>query len=465
MRDETDSSSAAGKLRILIVDDDERFLEGISMLMKDRCDLRAAKSGEQALDEFRTYSFDAVLLDIGLGKKSIDGLQVLEKIREEDPGVPVIMVTGDSSFASVREAFKKGATDYIDKKPEGKDLHRRIMHALRERNRVRANESLRRDLSHYVGEMIGDGPKMRELRESVRLAARHPMPVLIAGETGTGKELVARDIHRLFSPEGPYESLNCALPPAGSFERELFGCEKGAFTDVDRMIGRFESAGDGIVLLDEITEIDSSLQAKLLRIIQEREFQRLGGVKRIPLRAKLLATTNRDLEESLSSGKLRRDLFYRFSAPAIRVPPLRERPEDIPALVEYFLERKPRELGMPRRDMPPGLLAELCARDWPGNVRQLEKAVEAYIIGGAGCAAPPMFAGDGGEGDDGANLFRMDYQTAKAAAVKAFQRKYLKVMLESCGGDLTEAARKMNLTRYGLQKILEQLEAPERDRS
>jgi len=465
MRDEMDRRLPGGRLRILIVDDDKRFLESISALMKDRCDVRTAKSGEQALDEIQRYSFDAVLLDIGLGSRSMDGLQVLEKIREDDAGVPVIMVTADSSFASVRDAFKKGATDYIDKKPEGKDLQRRIMHALRERNRMRANESLRRNLSHYVGEMIGDGPKMRELRENIRRAAQHPLPVLIAGETGTGKELVAREIHRLFSPEGPYESLNCALPPAGSFERELFGCEKGAFTDVDRMIGRFESAGEGIVLLDEITEIDANLQAKLLRIIQEREFQRLGGVKRIPLRAKLLATTNRDLADSLATGKLRPDLFYRFSVPAIRVPPLRERREDIPALVEYFLDRKPRELGMPRRDVPPGLLAELCARDWPGNVRQLEKAIEGHILGGADCAALGMTAGDEIEADEGANIFRMDYQTAKAATVKAFQKRFLKVMLESCGGDLTEAARKMNLTRYGLQKILERLDPSKRDGS
>jgi DNA-binding NtrC family response regulator len=458
MRNQTDRSNPADRLRILIVDDDAQFLEGMSMLMRERCDIRVAKSGAQAIDEFRNYSFDAVLLDIGLGSRSMDGLQVLERIHEEDPSVPVIMVTGDTTLQSAREAFKKGAVDYIDKKPEGKELYRRIMHALQERNRIRANESLRRNLSQYVGEMIGESSKMRELRESIRLAARHPLPVLITGETGTGKELVAREIHRLFSPEGPYESLNCALPPAGSFERELFGCEKGAFTDVDKMVGRFESAGEGVVLLDEISEIDSTLQAKLLRIIQEREFQRLGGVKRIPLRAKLLATTNRDLDDSLSKGKLRPDLFYRFSVPAIRVPPLRERAEDIPALVEYFLERKPRELGMPRREMPPGLLAELRAYDWPGNVRQLEKAIEAHTISGADCAAPGRLIGDGREANESANLFRMDYQTAKAAAVKAFQKKYIKVVMDSCGGDLTEAAQRMKITRYGLQKILEQLE-------
>jgi len=458
MRNATDRSNQGERLRILIVDDDAQFLEAIATLMRERCDVRLAKSGGEALDEFRSYSFDAVLLDIGLGSKSMSGLQVLEIMREEDPSVPVIMVTGDTTLQSVRDAFKKGAADYVDKKPEGKELYRRIMRALGDRNRLRANESLRRNLSRYVGEMIGESQRMRELREAIRLAAQHPLPVLITGETGTGKELVAREIHRLFAPEAPYESLNCALPPAGSFERELFGCEKGAFTDVDKMIGRFESAGEGIVLLDEITEIDSALQAKLLRIIQEREFQRLGGVKRIPLRAKLLATTNRDLEDSLAKGRLRSDLFYRFSVPAIRVAPLRERAEDIPSFVEYFLERKPRELNMPRRELPPALMAELRAYDWPGNVRQLEKAIEAHIISGAECAIPALMAGAAGRTDEPANLYRMDYQSAKAAAVKAFQKKYIKVMLDSCGGDLSEAARKMNLTRYGLQKILEQLE-------
>ena len=447
---------AEEKLRILIVDDDDSFSRNIAMLMGDRYDVVAAGTEEEGLSLFRQAFFDAVLLDIDLGK-GVEGFELLEKLRAMDPVIPIIMVTRDSSAASVVAALKKGASDYIDKSPDISDLERRISRALEEQKLSLVNRALRKELDEIRGEMIGESEKMESVRRDIAIAAQGASPVLIMGETGTGKELVAKEIHKRFSPGKPFVALNCAAVPHDLFEARLFGSEKGAFTGAEKLVqGVFELAGDGVLFLDEMTEIGSSLQAKLLRVIEEREFERLGSSRKMRFKGKLLASTNRDVKESIANGSFRKDLYYRFSTYVVAVPPLGERRGDIPVLARYFLERKSKALKKPRPELSQIDLAKLCDYQWPGNIRELENVVEAYVVRGkiAFQSIEPEVTGPAAINDD---IFQMDYHAAKDRVLKDFQRRYVEVVLALCNGNVAEAAKRMGLSRFGLQKILEEM--------
>jgi len=447
------------RIRVLIVDDDQTFLGDIARLMTDRYRIVMARNAKEALSAHETLSFDVVLLDIDLGG-GVDGFEILETFRAADPGLPVIMVTRDSSASSAITALRKGASDYIDKQPDLGDLERRISRAIEEQRILRLNDVLQKEIDELYGRMVGESPKMQALRREIELAAQSASPVLIVGETGTGKELVAREIHRRFSPRKAFVPLNCASVPHDVFDLKLFGSVKGAFTGAEDTEGIFELARDGILFLDEITRIDSSLQAKLLRAIQEREFERLGSSRRIQFRGKLLTSTNRDLHECLESGLLQKDLYYRLSAYVINVPPLRDRREDIPLLAHHFLERKTIELKKSKPEITGEMMMTLCARDWPGNIRELENAIERYAV--SGTFQLPV----GPENEPGGllsneALFRMRYDDAKSAVVSAFQKKYTNAVLASCGGNIAAAAERMGLSRFGLQKMLKDLEGKE----
>jgi DNA-binding NtrC family response regulator len=444
------------RVRILIVDDDETFLGDLARLMTDRYEIVMSHNAKEALSAHDRLGFDAVLLDIDLGR-GVDGFEILDAFHATDPSLPVIMVTRDSSASSAIAALKKGAVDYIDKRPDLGDLERRISRAIEEQKVMRLNDALRKEIDELHGEMIGEGAKMRELRREIAFAAQGPGPVLITGETGTGKELVAREIHRRFCPGKAFLPLNCAAVPRETFSLKLFGSMRGAFSGAEDLAGIFELAYDGVLFLDEITEIDSSLQAELLRVIQEREFERHGSSRRIPFRGKLLASTNRNLPESLENGSLRKDLYFRFGTHVINAPPLRDRREDIPLLARYFLERKSVELKRAKREIGGEMMTELCGRDWPGNIRELENAIEAYVVRGA-FTGPNHFADDSGGALSGESLFQMGYRDAKTAILKEFQRKYTAAILAACGGDIGAAAERMGLTRFGLQKILNEID-------
>ncbi len=445
----------AERVRILIVDDDETFLGDLGRLMTDRYEIVMAHNAKEALSAHERLGFDAVLLDIDLGR-GLDGFEILEALRASDASLPVIMVTRDSSSASATAALKKGAADYIDKRPDLGDLERRISRAIEEQRISRLNDALRMEIDEIYGAMVGDGAKMRDLRREIAFAAGSPGPVLITGETGTGKELVAREIHKRFCPGRAFLPLNCAAVPRETFSLKLFGSVRGAFTGAEDIPGIFELVQEGVLFLDEITEIDSSLQAKLLRVVQEREFERNGSSRKIPFRGKLLASTNRPLKESLETGSLRQDLYFRFGANVVDVPALRERREDIPALARYFLERKSIELKKPKREIDEAMMIDLCRRDWPGNVRELENMVEAYVVRGA-FGGRNVFEENAEGALSGEALFRMGYRDAKNAVLKEFQRKYTGAVIAACGGDLCEAARRMGLTRFGLQKMLNEI--------
>ncbi len=444
------------RVRILIVDDDETFMGDLARLMNDRYETILARNAQEALSAHKRLGFDAVLLDIDLGR-GVDGFEVLDALRASDPNIPVIMVTRDTSAASAIAALKKGAVDYIDKRPDLGDLERRISRAIDEQRIMRLNDALRMEIDDLHGRMIGDGAKMRELRREIAIAAESSSPVLIVGETGTGKELVAREIHKRFSPSSAFVPLNCAAVPHETFSLKLVGSIRGAFSGAENLPGVFEIAHEGVLFLDEITEIDAQLQAELLRVVQEREFERNGSMRRIPFRGKLLASTNRPLKESLKNGTLRNDLYFRFGAHVIGVPPLRERREDIPALVRYFLERKSIELKRAKPEIGEAMMTDLCGRDWPGNVRELENVIEAYVVRG-GVAAPkaPEDASERAVSNEA--LCRMRYRDAKEIVLTEFQRSYTKTIIAACSGDIAKAAERMGLSRFGLQKMLNELE-------
>ena len=449
---------ADDKVQVLAVDDDRGFLDDLARLMADRYVVEKAHTPREALEAVERIAFDAVLLDLDLGRGT-DGFEVLDQLREREPELPVIMVTRDASAASAVAALKKGAVDYVDKRPDLEDLERRITRALTEQRLSGENRVLNREIDAVWGAMVGASPAMGRVREAMEQAAAGASPVLIVGETGTGKELVARGIHRRGRRDGLFRAVNCAAIPRDLFESELFGSERGAFTSASRrIIGAFEEARDGVLFLDEITELDPGIQAKLLRVIEEREFRRLGGGQRVVFRGRLVASTNRDPDQAVAEGRLRKDLYYRLNTFIIQVPPLRERIGDIPLLAEHFLTRKSAELGAPRRGLEADVVTRLCAYPWPGNVRQLQSAIERHLTGApllapapekSAAGEPPLWTDD---------LLEAPYKDAKITALRRFQKRYVGAVLAAQGGDATAAAASMGISTFGLQKMLRALE-------
>ena len=451
------------RIKILLVDDDTKFLSDMTALMAARYEIASARTGSEALATFKNRAFDAVLLDLDLGR-GMDGFEVLKRLRESAPDLPVIMVTRDTTSSSAIAAMKMGATDYIDKKPDLKALEKIISASLNQQNLSLMNRALRRDLDDQTGIMIGASEHMEALRRELRFAAETSSPVMIVGETGTGKELVAREIHKLYSPHAPFVPRNCAAVPPNTLEVELFGSVPGGFTDAKLRQGWFEIAGEGILFLDEITEIESHLQSRLLRALEERVFQRVGENRNIPFRGKILASTNQDIRKAIKDGRLREDLYYRFSTFVIHVPPLRERRSDIPLLAKHFIRKYSLEQKKPEPLLPDELLLRICSHDWPGNVRDLKNALERYII--CGTIRLPM------EGPETRKqttselradsvmtqeILTMPYKNAKDEITLQFKRVYIPVILAACNGDIHEAARRMGISRFGLQKMMKEI--------
>jgi DNA-binding NtrC family response regulator len=444
------------RLRILAVDDDEGFLSDLAGMIEGQFELHCARTAEEALNAVRHRTFQVVLLDLDLGHVT-DGYGILEKIHEVQPDLPVIMVTGNRTLESAVHAFKVGAADYVDKSPDLDDLKLRITRALEEQRLKRQNLFLRREINELKGEMIGEARVMKELTEAICRAAPHETPVLIVGETGTGKELVARALHRLSGRKGIFVDINCAAIPKDLFESELFGSEKGAFTGADRRItGALEIAADGTLFLDEITEMEPSLQAKLLRAIEERRYKRLGEAEAKSFTGRVVASTNRELAQAVKDRRLREDLYYRLSAFILEAPPLRKRVEDIPRLAARFLSRAAADQKVSAPELDEEQLALLCAYEWPGNVRELKHTIEAFVASGRLVPAGRRLVL--GTGEDADDLLQLPYDQAKEKALRRFQHHYIQAILAAQNGDVGLAADKMGMSRWGLQKILKQLE-------
>ncbi len=360
----------------------------------------AFDNAQDALTSIRQRSFDVVLTDLRL--PGMDGVGLLREMRRLGIDVPVVLMTAHASVATAVEAMKLGAFDYIQKPFDSEELAILIERAVRDRDLVRDNEAMRRTLEDMMRDrqLIGHSPAMKPVLEKVQRLAQSTATVLITGESGTGKELIARAIHAA-SPRAdkPMLCVNCAALSPTLLESELFGHEKGAFTGADRLRkGRFELADGGTLLLDEVSEIAPTLQAKLLRVLQEHEYERVGSSVTRRADVRVIATTNRDLRDWSAKAKFRADLYYRLSVLPIEVPPLRERPEDTPLLMDHFVGRVCEREGRPRPKFTREALALLGEYAWPGNVRELQNLCERVCVLESGQevganAVAPLLAG------------------------------------------------------------------------
>jgi two-component system NtrC family response regulator len=428
--------------RILFIDDDRAGREvALFNLRKAGYEVTAASDGQEGLAAFSPEKFDLVVTDVKM--PGLSGIDVLHRVLSQSPDIPVLVITAFGNVETAVEAMKAGAYDFI-----GKPFHRdQLLHSVEkafERRRLAAEV---RDLRIRAGgverEIVSVSPAMKQVLTVADRVAGTEATVLITGESGTGKEAVARRIHvHSRRAEGPFVAVNCAAIPGELLESELFGHARGAFTGAVRdRTGRFRQAAAGTLFLDEVAEIPPALQAKLLRVLQERSVDVVGGDHPVPVDVRIVTATNRDLPSLLREGIFREDLYYRLNVVEVRVPPLRERPEDIPPLVEYFMK----ELGAGREmTVPPAVMEELKSRPWPGNVRELKNACErmAILCGGTEISVedlPPAATRAGEEWPplppDGLSLVDLE-------------KKVIERALRLKGGNITQAAAYLQVPRH-----------------
>jgi two-component system nitrogen regulation response regulator GlnG len=372
--------------RLLVVDDEPNVLYSIKKsFQSDDLDVLVAQTGRQGVDLVEQGRLDAVILDVRLTDMS--GLDVFDHIRRIDPRLPVVVITAYASTETAIEAMKRGAFEYLLKPMDLHHLREVVQRAL-ELSRFRHVPAVFDDADPAEGaeRIVGNSAAMREVYKAIGRVAPRDVTVLITGESGTGKELVARALfHHGTRATAPFLALNCAAIPETLLESELFGHERGAFTGAERRrIGKFEQAHQGTLFLDEIGDMSAATQAKVLRVLQEQCFERLGGNETIQTDVRLLAATNKDLDAEVEAGRFRHDLFYRLNVFSIRLPPLRERRDDLPLLIEHFLRHFSRSLGRAVHSVTPEAQECLLAYDWPGNVRQLQSVLKYALIQSAG---------------------------------------------------------------------------------
>ena len=370
------------KVRILIIDDDPKISWLLSEGLGEDYDILSAKDGLEGIRMVSKANPNLVLLDIKM--PGMEGLEVLERIKSMDKPTEVIMLSGHGETRNVVESIKRGASEFINKPFDVKEVEIHIQSVL-EKNRLRQElDHLKSELkakSQY-DQLIGDGPGMLQIKAVIEQVADSELTVLIRGKSGTGKEIVARMLHNLSSRKGgPFVKVNCAAIPRELLEAELFGHEKGAFTGAHKTKqGRFELADKGTIFLDEIGDMPMELQSKLLQVLEQYEFMRVGGVKTIKVDTRIVCATNRDLEKSLKDGTIREDLFYRLNEVSVDLPLLRERKEDIPLLIEHFLQKYYPMYNKEYRPLSPTAQDLLQNFDWPGNVRQLENIIKQIVV-------------------------------------------------------------------------------------
>jgi len=446
--------------RILVVDDEPGIRQALrQMLEYEGYQVRDAKDGPSALAAYSEEPADLVLLDIKMAP--MDGLDVLDRLRAKDPDVVVVIISGHGSVETAVEALKRGAFDFLEKPPDRGVVLKRISNALAERELERENAELRKaQMAAGTGPIIGKSPVLMEVLEKVRRIAPTRAYVLITGDNGTGKELVAREIHRLSErAKGPFVEVNCAAIPHELIESELFGHEKGAFTGAHaRRTGKFELADKGTLFLDEVGDMSLAAQAKVLRALQDGVVQRVGGAASIEVDVRVLAATNKDIEHEIREGNFREDLYYRLNVVPLHVPPLSRRREDIPLLIEHFARVYCTENGMPPKRFEPDAIESLTERPWPGNVRELKNTVERLVIlapaetitaADVEALSGPR-AGMAGGTDDLIES-HSSFTDYRDAAEKAFLTR----KLDENDWNVSETARKLGMQRSHLYKKIE----------
>lgn len=445
-----------GRLHLLVVDDDCDFIEDFKMLSQDVFRVSTASSGEAALVQMEEEGPDALILDLCLGD-GMDGLEILKKIRERQTDLPVIMVTDHASVESAVEAMKLGAVHYMSKHPNMKALHAIIE---REFSSNQWKQLYRETIACQFGEIVGESEVMQAVYHRIDRVARTKANILIEGESGTGKELVAREIHRRSAQrEKPFVAVNCAAIPEALFESELFGFERGAFTGADRRkTGRFEQAHGGTLFLDEVIALAPEMQAKLLRVIEERAFTRLGGQDLIHIDVRILAATNKPLNQEVRCGHFREDLYHRLNGIDIQVPPLRNRGDDIHLLADYFSRQFGVHSSLEHRFSSAALNA-LCHYAWPGNVRELRNVMErVHILVENRKVEPKDLKLEHQSDPDTPKVFRdvlmHPYEKAKAEILARFKQYYVSALIDRHAGNVIKAAREAGMPRQSLYRMM-----------
>ena len=465
-------------LRVLIVDDEEAARYGMSRALGNfNYDIMEAGSVEEARAAIAARPVDLMLLDVNLpGESGLDFLRELAG-RGDAQQPLVILITAHGNERMAVEAIKSGAYDYLPKPFEVDDLRLVVKNALETIHLRRENQTLRQRIElegAQRGSLIGASEAVRRVRALIEKVAETDATVLVRGESGTGKELVARELHERSAARrrGAFVAVNCAALPSELIESELFGHEKGAFTGAAaRRRGKFEQADGGTLFLDEIGDMSATVQAKLLRALEERRIERLGGSESIPVDVRIVSATHRPLEQEIATGGFRADLFYRLQVVTIEIPPLRERREDIPVLAESFARASAERYNLPSRLIAPAALRRLIEYRWPGNVRELRNAIERAAVlaegeeittrdlpeeikaGGSSSSSSPEAQGGAEESSTLSVPFTSDFREDR----REFERRYIARCLEESGGNVTRAATVLGMHRQSLQHKLREL--------
>ena len=464
---------ALARKKIMIVDDEAGVRESVRILLATDYDVTVAAAGDEALESIQRERPDLVFLDIIM--PWIDGMELLERIKITAPNLPVVMLTATKTVKTAVAAMKLGAFDYLPKPFDVDELRIVAERATASADLVEEVKRLRSEVRSTLGirNIITNSPQMQSVLRTVRTVAPLKTTVLITGESGTGKELIARSLHAEGSrTDQPWVVLNCAAIPETLLETELFGHERGAFTDAHaRKIGLFEQAHRGSLFLDEIGEMSINIQAKLLRVLEEERFTRVGGTRPIQVDVRVVAATNRNLDRAIQEGKFRADLYYRLNVISVHLPPLRERTEDIPFLVNHFLETKCRENGGATKRLSREALDTMLAYSWPGNVRELENAIaRAVILSGDRPVLEPADLTErlrfqSTDGPLGTLLPEvLSGRRSLGEAVDIFEQSIIQRGIEAAGFNQTRAAEILGTTRrilkYKIDKLGIRIEEP-----
>ncbi|HMK36226.1 MAG TPA: sigma-54 dependent transcriptional regulator [Desulfomonilaceae bacterium] len=440
---------------VLIVDDEKNYLVVLEDLMIDEgYEVMTASSAADALEIIAGVPVDTVLSDIKM--PGMSGIELLDKINASDPDLPVILMTAFAEVDQAVNAMKKGALDHIQKPFDNNQVRRAVARGVEKRSLMKNIRYLETELGTIWGNIIGTSKAMDRVFSVMKRVADTPTTVLISGESGTGKELIARGIHKASSRnQAPFVSINCGALPENLLESELFGYEKGAFTGANTLKqGKFEYASSGSLFLDEVGEMSLTLQVKLLRVLQEQEFQRVGGNKDIRVDVRIIAATNKDLKEEVDAGRFRGDLFFRLNVVHIVVPPLRERRSDLPILVAHFLNKFGEKLGRSVKDVDPDVMSSFFRYSWPGNVRELENVLErALVLCREGTITPedlPPEIRESPEIEDGLDNL-LSWEKGLVETLDAIEERMIRHALKKAGNVQAQAAKTLGVSRSNLQ--------------
>jgi DNA-binding NtrC family response regulator len=453
------------KTQLLIIDDNKEFINDFTLILGHDFNCSFAYNGKDGVELIKQNHPDVVLLDLMLGEGA-NGLQILKQIADVDEDLPVIIITDYASIDTAVEAMKLGAFDYISKTPNLKELKLVIDKALQQRLLISRTKSLEEETIKHYALMLGNSNRMMKLKETISLFAQNNNTVLITGESGVGKELVARQIHlQSDRKKKPFVAINCAAIPKELLESELFGHERGAFTGANaRKLGKFEIAFDGVLFLDEIAELDFTAQVKLLRVLQEKEFDRVGGTSSIKSKARIIAATNKDLSQMVKEGRFREDLFYRLDVLPIQVPPLRERKEDIEELSIHFAKKASIEMKVPFKGFDAEAIDMLRSYDYPGNIRELQNFIIRAVLLAKGETIQTKDLTHQQIRETQNTVLQkipgtweeMDELRKNAAdnASRMVEKVFLENLLKKFNGNISQAAQYIGINRTNLHKMI-----------